>query len=187
MPFGAAPAQTPEAETELPFSPWRVTDSREIDVDGQPIALSPDGRWIAGIGPDGGSICVWDVTGVRTRCAGEGLDIQTHPIDGGFAWAPDSSAVAFINGNWRQLEPTDVLVFDIRSGWLRNLTHTTMTGRRLVHTGPAWTADSSRVVYAQTDPSAGDDAQPASIFTWYREYSTNLPVPLKDAFYIYAP
>jgi hypothetical protein len=186
-PAAIAAAQTPEASPtpEPPFPPWRVAESREFDVDGEPVALSPDGDWIAGIGPYGRSICAWDAATLEPTCAGEDLRIQASPIHGGLAWSPDSSAVAFITGDWRALEPTDVMVFDVERGWLRNLTHTALTGRLLVHTGPGWTADSSRVVFAQTDPANADD--PGAIVYYDLAFSVAMPVPLEDAFYLYAP
>jgi hypothetical protein len=183
-----AAAQTPAPEpTEAPpFAPWHITDSRELAIDGQPVALSPDGRWIAGIGPDGGSICAWELTSLVPTCAGDGLRIQTMPLTSTIAWAPDSSAVSFVNGISQLYEPTDVMLFDIASGTLSNLTLTGFMGNSYVHTGPSWTADSEWIVYAETDPS-GQREQPASIVYYNRQYMTAIPVPLKDAFYIYAP
>ncbi len=185
LPVWPVSAQTPEATEAPPFLPWSVTDVRSFEVDGTPVALSPDGRWIAGTGPGETSICAWSVETLEPTCAGHDLDVQAHPISGGLAWAPDSSAVAFINGDWRDLEPTDVMLFDVERGWLRNITQTAISGRLLIHTGPAWTADSSRIVYAETDPAATDS--PPSIIYYDRRLTIGVPVPLEDAFSIYAP
>lgn len=179
-------AQTPEATPRAPFAPWQVTDTRELEVDGDPVALSPDGNWIAGIGPDGGSICVWEVETLESSCAGENLRIQTQPLAGSMAWAPDSSAVAFINGITQLLEPTDVMLFEVEHASLTRLTNTAATGRVLVHTGPAWTSDSTTVVFAQTDPADSGDEQ-SSIIYYDREANRAEPVPFDDDFSIYAP
>lgn len=185
-----AAAQTPEPETEPveppPFPAWHVTDIDELAIDGQAVAISPDGRWIAGIGPDGGSICAWRLATLHPTCAGEGLRIQTLPLTGTIAWAPDSTAVAFIDGISQLYEPTDVMLFDVDTGVLSNITLTGFLGESYIHTGPAWTGDSEWVVFAETDPSGQRD-QPASIVYYSRRYMTAVPVPLEDAFYITAP
>lgn len=179
-------AQTPESTPQAPFAPWRVEGVREFEVDGDPVAMSPDGQWIAGIGADGGSVCVWDVETLEPLCAGEDLRIQTQPLAGSMAWAPDSSAVAFINGITQLLEPTDVMLFDIERESLTRLTNTAATGRVLVHTGPAWTPDSNVVVYAQTDPATSGDDQ-SSIVYYDRVAKRADPVPFDDDFFVYAP
>ncbi len=185
-----AAAQTPVAETEpaepQPFPMWRITDVDELAIEGQPVALSPDGRWIAGIGPDGGSICAWRISTLRPRCAGEGLRIQTLPLTGTIAWSPDSTAVAFVDGISQLYQPTDVKLFEVESGMLTSITVTGFTGKSYIHTGPAWTSDSEWVVFAETDPSGQRD-QPASIVYYNRQFMISVPVPLKDAFYITAP
>lgn len=179
-----AAAQTPEATPDAPFAPWHVRDVRELEIDGEPVALSPDGRWIAGIGLDGGSVCVWDVETLEPRCAGEKLRIQTQPLSGSIAWAPDSSAVAFVNGITQLLEPTDVMLFDLEHASLTRLTNTAATGKVMVHTGPSWTRDSKKVVFAQTDPSGENGS---SIIYYDRKASKSESVPFDDDFFIYAP
>jgi hypothetical protein len=185
-----AAAQTPVPESEPaeppPFPAWHVTDVDELAIDGQPVALSPDGRWVAGIGPDGGSICAWRLATLHPTCAGEGLRIQTLPLTGTIAWSPDSSAVAFIDGISQLYEPTDVMLFDVASGILTNITLTGFFGESYIHTGPAWTGDSACAVLARSDPP-GQRGQPASIVAYSRRYMTAVPVPLEDAFYITAP
>ncbi|HYH11331.1 MAG TPA: hypothetical protein VD789_03160 [Thermomicrobiales bacterium] len=182
----SASAQTPEATPDAPFAAWTVEEVRAFEVDGDLVALSPDGRWIAGIGADGGSICVWDTESLDPTCAGENLRIQTQPLAGSMAWAPDSSAVAFINGITQLLEPTDVMLFDIEHASLTRLTNTAATGRVMVHTGPAWTSDSNTVVFAQTDPATSGDEQ-SSIIYYDREANRSEPVPFDDDFFVYAP
>jgi hypothetical protein len=185
-----AAAQTPAPESTPveppPFPAWHVTHTRALAIDGQPVALSPDGRWIAGIGPDGGSICAWRVATLQPTCAGEDLRIQTLPLTGTIAWSPDNTAVAFIDGISQLYEPTDVMLFDVETGILTNLTLTGFMDESYIHTGPAWTGDSAWIVFAETDPSGRRD-QPASIVYYNRRYATAVPVPLKDAFYISAP
>lgn len=182
---GTLAAQTPGA-TPPAVTPWQVSDTHEIEVDGELVALSADGTRIAGIGPDGGEICVWEVGSLESTCAGDDLDIQHHPLSGGIAWAPDGSAVAFITGDWQRFEPTDVMVFDIERQRLRNLTRSAFFDRLLIHTGPAWTSDSSRVVFGQTDPSSSE-SPPGEIIVYHLELGIAVPIPLEDEFSIYAP
>jgi hypothetical protein len=185
-----AAAQTPAPKTEPdeppPFPTWRVTDIDELAIDGQPVALSPDGRWVAGIGPDGRSICAWRLATLRPTCAGQDLRIQTLPLTATLAWSPDSSAVAFVDGISQLYQPTDVMLFDVDSGILTHVTLTGFMGEVYIHTGPAWTADGDWLVFAQTDPSGGRE-QPASIVYYSPAFMTAVPVPLEDAFYITAP
>ena len=184
LPISAA-AQ--EAEATPPAErPWQVAETRELAVDGELVALSPDGTRIAGVGPGGGEICVWEVDTLDATCAGDGLDIQRHPLSGGIAWAPNSAAVAFIAGDWQEFEPTEVMVFEIERERLRNLTRSGFHGRLLIHTGPAWTSDSARVVFGQTDPTVSD-APPGEIIVYHLDLAVAVPIPLEDEFSIYAP
>ena len=180
-----APEETEPVEPP-PFATWRVAKVDELEIDGQAVAISPDGRWVAGIGPDGESICAWRISTLRPTCAGESLRIQTLPLTGTITWSPDSTAVAFIDGISQLYQPTDVMLFEVESGILTNITLTGFMGRSYIHTGPAWTGDSEWVVFAETDPSGQRD-QPASIVYYSREFMTSVPVPLEDAFYITAP
>lgn len=142
------PEATPGASPVAADSEWRITTTREIDVDGEPLILSPDGQWLAGIGPEDDSICVWDVETLAPTCAGEGLRIVPFPMSPSLVWAPDSSAVTFIDGTAQLVEPTEVMLFDVASGELSNLTNVGPRGGEPIFLGTAWTADSRRIVYS---------------------------------------
>lgn len=142
------PEATPSASPVAGDSDWQVTDAREIEVDGKPLALSPDGQWLAGVGPGGDSICVWDVEILIPTCAGEDLVIAQLAITPPPIWAPDSSAVAFVEGDVARVLPMDVYVFDVATRNLTNLTNTGDDDGGPLYVGPAWTSDSERVVFA---------------------------------------
>jgi Tol biopolymer transport system component len=141
------PTATPAASPVVVQSGWRVAETREINVDGEPLALSPDGQWLAGLGAEGDSICVWDVDSLAPMCAGNGLLVAPFPMTPAMVWAPDSSAVAFVDGVAQLGGPTEVMVFNVMSGELSRLT-TSMPDDGSIHIGTAWTADSRRVVFS---------------------------------------
>ena len=98
-------------------APWHIADERLLDVEADHVVLSPDGEWIAGMGP-GESICVWNVATLTPACAGEGLPIRAEAV----TWAPDSSSVAFaLDGTLLGWE-SDTYLFERGRGELRNLT-----------------------------------------------------------------
>ncbi len=51
-------------------SDWVVSDQRVLEVDGTPVALCPNGAWIAGPASDGERFCVWDVETLEPTCDG---------------------------------------------------------------------------------------------------------------------
>lgn len=143
-------AQTPDASPVSDGTAWNVTDVQEIKVDGNPIALSPDGQWLAGTrGADNDEVCAWDVETLTPTCA----DVSTvvEPFIGNtlMQWSPVSSAFAFASGSLRQLEYGDVFVFDADGSELTNLTNTMApdNGRIALYLGPTWTSDSQQVVF----------------------------------------
>src|ERR671910_2328595 len=46
---------------------WRVVNERRLAIDGEPVTLSPDGRWVAGSGPEQ-EFCVWEVATLDAVC-----------------------------------------------------------------------------------------------------------------------
>lgn len=137
---------------------WRVADTRQLDIDGEPISLSPDGQWIAGLGPDN-EFCVWDIAELTPVCTPD-----RYPVDAGsIAWAPDSSAIAFSLEFARLFTESDIFVFEVGSGELSNLTDdgidddTPMTelGDATepvpVDAYPAWSLDGRELTFARTD------------------------------------
>ncbi len=77
-PPGPRPAQ---ASTPLPNmqATWSITGTRDIQVEGRPLVLSPDGEWIAGLGRDE-DFCVWKVATFAPACGGDHLRIQIETI-----------------------------------------------------------------------------------------------------------
>jgi WD40 repeat protein len=142
---------TPEAT-----SAWRVSEERDLAIDGQLVALSPDGEWIAGIGPDGG-FCVWKVATGDPVCEAPRRSIDPRSI----AWAPDSTAVAYTGDALLRLEDTDILVFELAAGETTNLTDDGYEGQQItardapstvsVDVFPTWTPDSQALVFARTN------------------------------------
>jgi hypothetical protein len=139
--LASASAQIPEASPVT--GGWAVTETREIKIDGEPIALSPNGRWIAGAGPDGAGVCIWEVDTTDRTCAGGTL----HPFPFSIVWAPDSSAVAFTDGEpIDQEEPNDLWLFTVATGAV-----TALDRAGLVHQQPVWMRDSETVLFVRSD------------------------------------
>lgn len=136
---------------------WTIASSRDIKVKGQPVTISPDGKWIAGPGADK-DFCVWDVATLEATCGGKDLAIQSETI----RWAPDSSAVAFSLEAAKYFIDSDIYVFDVKRGKLEDLTEDGLEGPvklgRTPGTGPvnldifpAWSPDSTKLLFARSD------------------------------------
>jgi len=107
----------------------------------EPVKLQPmlsftvaPGVSDSGFAPVGGGICL-------------GNRRVTDPSpDGGIAWSPDGSRVAF----YRRTEPlkADVFVANADGSQLRNLTN----GSARFSWAPDWSPDGSRIVYVASDP-----------------------------------
>jgi hypothetical protein len=147
---------------------WQVVDERVVDIEGAPIALSPDGQWIAGTGPND-DVCVWDVATLEPTCDGERLG---GVIPRSVTWAPDSTAVAFSLDAPRMLRDSDVYVFEMETGTVENLTNDdpdgtgaddigfgddAATGPVPIDLYPSWSPDSQEIVFARTMWSLDDD------------------------------
>ena len=151
---------------------WSVTDNRPITVDGAPMALSPDGAWIAGSGPEGSGFCVWDTATLDPTCD-DNEEIRGI-IPRSVQWSPDSSAIAFSLDAPRYLVDSDVYVFETASGTIENLTEddpdntdaddigfgSDSPGAVPIDLYPSWSPDSQRLVFARTmwDLSSDDDS-----------------------------
>ena len=156
-PFGEATPATNEA-TPIATAPsgWEIVDIREIDVDGMPVALSPDGQWIAGTGPDR-EFCIWDIETLNPICAEPG-DYRPHAE--AIVWSPDSTAVAFTEDALRTFIDSDLYVFELGSGTLVNLTDDGFSGGMsimgdesatvpLLDLGPAWMSDGQSLAFSR--------------------------------------
>lgn len=136
---------------------WHLVDSRPIEVDGEPVTLSPDGQWIAGIGPDG-ELCVWDVANLEPTCATTGEEVQPNPES--LAWSPDSSAVAFSFNTAVLFVDSDIFVFELATGQITNLTDDHFVGALPlelepgqdevpVDLAPTWAADGASIYFGR--------------------------------------
>ncbi|MGB3307191.1 MAG: hypothetical protein WBA63_13460 [Thermomicrobiales bacterium] len=139
---------------------WTIADRQDIKVDGQPVAISPDAKWIAGIGPDK-NFCVWDVAALDATCDDSELAIQPETI----VWAPDSSAVAFSLEAAKYFVDSDIYVFDVETGELADLTDDGENGAVgfdmdpgagpvFLDIYPAWSPDSSQLLFSRTNWNA---------------------------------
>jgi len=148
----ASPAASPVGDGE---AGWRVADERRLELDGEPVALSPDGQWVAGRGPER-EFCLWEVATLDATCEGQDLAIRPESI----AWAPDSSAVAFSLEAAKFLIDSDIYLFEVDAGELRNLTddgvdEVDLFGDELeepllIDDVPAWSPDSQSLVFARS-------------------------------------
>jgi Tol biopolymer transport system component len=105
-----SPAPTPDIE---------IAGIREIELEFEPITLSPDGAWIAGL-EDRSSICLFSLVDEESRC-------QAVPLDGSIlaesiTWSPDSSAIAFSLDALPTLRNSDIFVLDVAGADLVDLT-----------------------------------------------------------------
>ena len=172
---------------------WRTVEEREITVDGQPVLLSPDGRWLAGPGPED-SFCVWEVATLNAACDGEGLAIRPETI----AWAPDSSAVAFSLNAVQLLTDSALYVFEVAAWELRNLTDDGIDDLNLfgddteepilIDDVPAWSPDGASLVFARTrwDPAGRQGTVLARIDRVGGETETLFAVELNLPFAVYS-
>lgn len=151
-PFATPSAADPEA------GGWELVDERDLDLDGELVTLSPDGRHIAGIGPEGNQFCVWEVATGDAACEAERQPVLAESI----AWAPDSSAVAYALDALIRFYDSDVFVFELDEGRSVNLTddefddgipisNDVEVDALPVDVYPAWTPDGQSLVFVRTD------------------------------------
>lgn len=184
----ASPAASPVAGGAL-----AVGDLRTLSVEGQPMAISPDGKWVAGPGPDR-DFCIWDVATLKPQCASDRkpMPVQLETV----TWAPDSSAVAFSLDAARLLVDSDIYVMDI-DGTLHDLTDdgdndevslAQDAAEVPVDMYPAWSPDSSQLAFART--TWGGDERSTALYTIGREGGEpdqRLVVSPQEPFVIYSP
>ena len=142
---------TLESVIAQPAGSWRLAESVNIDTDGFAPALSPDGRWVAGLKDlDERQLCVWKVSTGEERCNGE----TERVADVSIAWSPDSRQVAY-SQNGHQLD-SDVFVLDVRSNSLTNLTEDDVDDLKAASTAsqfviydqwPAWSPDGTELAF----------------------------------------
>jgi len=201
---GHNPFATPAAPQS---GTWLLLDQRDLGIEGELVALSPDGQWIAGIGPDLNRFCVWNVDTGEAAC-----DVEQQPVlADSIAWAPDSTAVAYSLNAHIQLYDSDIFIFEIESGESVNLTDDGYEGsiplgedievdELPLDVYPAWTPDGESLVFARTEwlaaqPTtelwtiARSGGQPESLHTVRDDYplAISSPLfPLKDGSLLYS-
>jgi len=187
----ASPAASPVGDGE---GGWRVAGERRLELDGEPVALSPDGRWVAGRGPEQ-EFCLWEVATLDATCAGQDLAIRPESI----TWAPDSSAVAFSLEAARFFIDSDIYVFEVDTKELRNLTddgleRPDLLGDEgdepfLIDDVPAWSPDSQSLIFARTrwDPEGRRGTAMVRIERAGGETDTLFSVDVNLPFAVYFP
>src|SRR5690606_13981681 len=123
---------------------------------GSPITMSPDGAWIAGIGPEF-ALCIWDVATMEPTCdQAERIPIAAESL----VWSPDSTAVAFTEDAFRSAYESDIHVYEVGVSESVNITDDGIEGGLfdLPDEGPlpgdvmpVWTSDSQSLVFARSD------------------------------------
>lgn len=161
---GAAqtPQATPATDTVVAGDGWQITDVQQIQVEGDPVALSPDGQWIAGTQGftfDGapiaerGIMCVWHITSRSSGCFGSEASVEPDSI----AWSPDSTRVAFARTrpNWSSQSGTLISLEETAEG---SFSTYSIVDDEAVNASPAWSPDGQEVVFVRTDTAEGTQA-----------------------------
>ena len=164
----AALISVPATTEPSPEPEWRIAELRGIEVDGEISSLSPDGKWIAGIGPEN-TLCLWDAETLSPQCDDTPLRISRQIPLPTMAWAPDSSAVAFDLSALVEAVDSDVYVFDVATAELANLTDDGYEGSSFddapvgtpVDIVPAWSPDGSQLAFVRS--SFGDEPRSTTI------------------------
>jgi Tol biopolymer transport system component len=142
---------------------WRVADSVTIEADGYAPALSPDGRWVAGLKDlDTRQLCVWKVDTGDERCSEESARVA----DASIAWSPDSRQVAY-SQNGHELD-SDVFILDVENMALTNLTEDDVDDLKAAATAsqfviydrfPVWSADGEEILFLRILNPRDDNGQ----------------------------
>lgn len=157
------------------IAPAQERATAPLEIDGFPLAISPDGTRLAGVDAEGGRFCVWDLATGKAPCDGD----LPAPVEArSVTWAPDSSAVAFSLGSSSRLVDSDIYVFDVASGTLRDLTDDSGADAVsflapqetpvAIDVYPAWAPDGASLLFART--AWGDaETQGVTLMTIPRE------------------
>lgn len=128
-----------------------------LQLDGFPLAMSPDGASVAGVDRSGDQFCIWEIATLDAACDGE----LPAPVEArSVTWAPDSSAVAFSLGAANRLVDSDIYIFNAETTTLTDLTDDTGADEVsflspqvepvAIDVFPAWSPDGSTLLFART-------------------------------------
>ncbi len=165
------PAASPAApSSDLARLGWQAVEQRQLTVDGEVVAISPDGRWLAGV-RGAAQFCIWDIGTLQPSCDDRYLPVYPDTI----IWAPDSSAVAF--SLLPAMADSDLYLFEVDAKALRNLTDDGLEETAEVALAdepvaidifPAWSPDARELAFARTTLTA-DEPGATSIMRIGRE------------------
>ena len=118
-PAGAAQGNPAEAASPAATPGIGITGIREIELEFDPILLSPDGAWIAGT-REQSTICLSSLVDEGSRC--QDVPSEGSILPESIAWAPDSSAIAFSLDALPTRRDSDIFVLNVDGADLVDLT-----------------------------------------------------------------
>jgi Tol biopolymer transport system component len=165
---GAPAASSAREATPVAPGALRVVEQWAVDIPGgEPIALSPDGRWLAVWHDDSNEVCAYETAArAEQQCAafpGRNADLAN------VAWSPDGTRLALTEDMVNQLRESDLWLFEAATGTLTDLTDDGVAGRIKLELpadqrehppfdlAPAWSPDGQQLVFARTQET-GDGA-----------------------------
>jgi hypothetical protein len=155
-PQPATPEATAVAPTSAESVTWQVENVTQVEIDGSSVTMSPDGAWIAGIGPEF-ALCIWEVATMEPTCdKAERIPISTDSL----VWSPDSTAIAFTEDAFVSAYESDIHVYELGASESVNITDDGIEGglfdtpegnSRPGDVVPVWSLDSQSLIFARSD------------------------------------
>jgi WD40 repeat protein len=151
---------TPEATAVAQVTPesvtWQVENVTQVEIDGSSVTMSPNGAWIAGIGPEF-ALCIWQVATMEPTCdQAERIPISADSL----VWSPDSTAIAFTEDAFMSAYESDIHVYELGASESVNITDDGIEGglfdtpegsSRPGDVVPVWSLDSQSLIFARSD------------------------------------